>query len=150
MAAWFEPYGHLVEVEDLLQLEHPLIGVTAAQAFKERRHGVLPARIDLLAGRAIERSLETLGRLVIAEEEAVIAQEERIVVLPVAAQCLQHLGPHRPMSGLVFFEPVGLHLEHERHPLHQIPSSVTTGAGADGLARVQPSTAPVAARPSQA
>ena len=107
----------LVQVEDLFQLHHHLVWASARWDLEERRHELLPAPVGLLLGHSVERGLEALIGLEVAEEEPILPHEQRVVVPTVPTQGVQHLRPHRPVVPLVLSYRVLLHLKQEADPL---------------------------------
>src|SRR3954454_11177149 len=80
-----------VKMEDLLEaLERERLG-------EERRHLRLPARIDVRGVHGRGRRVEVL-RLEVADQQAVPAQEERVVAPARRAQRVEHLGPDGPVA----------------------------------------------------
>ena len=88
------------------------------------RHQLLPSGVDLLAGHPGEGLLERAGHLDVAEQRAVVAKEQRVVVPAVAREGCQHVWPHGGVVGLVLLQPVGPDVEHKAHPRHRQPPAV--------------------------
>src|SRR5262249_11123770 len=56
--------------------------------------------------------------LEVADQQAVFAQEERVVVPSRLAEGIQHLRPDLSVSPLVFIESFGLYLQHKADSFH--------------------------------
>ena len=114
-------------MEDLVDLAHHLVGLVA-RAFEERCHQLLPLAVDRFAAHTGERLVERAGRLEIADEESVVAEEQRIVVPSGASQRLHHLRPDGSVMLLVLVERRGLDAEGETHSVHLgVPRSAAVG-----------------------
>src|SRR3954451_14105985 len=128
---------YLGKVEDLLEAHQALVGTLA----EERRHLLLPAIVDVgLRHRALRR-LEVLG-LDVADEQPVVAQEQRVVAPAGLAQRLLHLGPHVAVALLVLFEPLGVVPQQEADALHQLPTSAYSSPSSRATVRTSRATWP--------
>jgi hypothetical protein len=98
---------------------------------EELRHLGLPAGVDVRRLHAGESGLEVLG-LQVADEQAVIVEEQRVVAPAGGAERRQHVRPHLAVARLVLIETVRPHPQKEAHALHYAtsaysrPSSVAT------------------------
>ena len=108
----------LIQVKHFLQLDHAFIGMGAAKTLEIGGHEVLPALVDLLLRHAFECVLEAEGRLEVAEEQAVVAHEERVVVPAGAGEGIQHLRPDRFVVFDVFGDLVLFDFEKEGDAFH--------------------------------
>jgi hypothetical protein len=99
-------------VEDLLEEQEPLVGSPPGQPGEERGHLRLPPGVDLGGGHAGLRRGEVV-RLDVADEQAVVAQEERVVAPAGVAQRGQHVRPHRAVPLDVLGHPLRPDLELE-------------------------------------
>ena len=100
----------LVEVEDLFEGEHVFVGV--AGGLEEGSHFRLPACVDWIELHECVGASEVVG-FKIANEEAVGAEKERVIMPAGAAESVEHLGPDLGVATLVFVEHVGTDLEKE-------------------------------------
>src|SRR5205814_9750933 len=80
------------EMENFFERHHRLIGMPAADVLEEGRHLRLPLGVDFLLRHARERLLE-VGCFEVADEQAVVTEEERVIVPARAAQRGEHGGP---------------------------------------------------------
>src|SRR3954451_21546308 len=111
-----------IEVEHIVEDVHLVVRTSAGE---ERRHLRLPPSVDV---GALHRGLcrgEVVGGQV-ADQQAVLAQEERVVVPARVAQGGQHLRPDLGVPPAVLVQPVGVHGEREAHPApvaaHRMPN----------------------------
>src|SRR3954447_12668221 len=105
---------YLGKVEDLLEAHQALVGALA----EERRHLLLPAVVDVGRRHRALRRLEVL-RLDVADQQPVVAQEQRVVAPARRAQGLLHLRPYIAVALLVLVEPLRVDLQQEADALHQ-------------------------------
>src|SRR4051794_30321802 len=82
------------------------------------RHVRLPAGVDVARVHRRHRALEALG-LEVADEQPVLAQEQRVVRPARLAQRVQHLRPDLAVAGLVLVQPLGPDAQQEAGALHQ-------------------------------
>src|SRR6185437_6212066 len=104
--------AYSVKVEDLLQ------PVEGQRSLEERGHLGLPARVDLRRFHRALCRLEVLG-LAVADQHAVLAQEERVVGPAGLAERREHLGPDGPMTLAVLAETIRAHPELEADTFHR-------------------------------
>jgi hypothetical protein len=105
-------------VEHFGERSHGLVGPGAVQGLEEGCHLLLPAGVDLGGGHAGLGGGEVLG-LQIADEQAVLAQEQRVVVPAGRRQGVEHLRPDGRVPRPVLVEPVRPDLQQEAHALHE-------------------------------
>src|SRR5215207_7608059 len=113
----FVPGKLVLQVEDLVQHEESLVGLSVGEVGEEVGHLGLPAAVDLRVCHSRLR-VRDRWRLDVADQESVIAQEQRVVVPTRRCQCLQHLGPDRRVAFAVFRDAIGIDLELEADALH--------------------------------
>ena len=104
-------------MKDFFQRLHGAIGQHAVGLNEKVAHLALPALVDFPLGHSGTGALKVL-RLQIANQKAIVAQEQRVIVLSSFAQGRRHLGPHVAMSLFVFLDPLGLDLQHKADTLH--------------------------------
>ena len=103
-------------MEHLAELEEPCVGSCVAEVDEELRHLGLPPAVDLGRVHAVEGRLQ-IGGLEVPDQQAVLTQEQRVVVPSGRRQCAEHVRPHGGVPRGVLLEAVGPHLELEAHPL---------------------------------
>ena len=101
------------QVEDLGQLEETGVG-GAVEGDEEVAHLGLPAGVDLGRGHAGLRRRETRG-FEVADQEAVVAQENRVVVPAGALEGQEHVRPDGGVATSIFGDQLRLDLELEAH-----------------------------------
>src|SRR4029078_12765068 len=112
--------GQLVlEVEDLLELAESLVGRSVTEIDEVLRHLVLPRGVDVQGGHARDRLVER-RRLEVADQEAVLAHEQGVVVPAGVGERSQHVRPDRSMPFLVLREEVGPDLQLETDAAHGV------------------------------
>src|SRR5436305_1277015 len=117
------------KVEDLLEQPEALVGPLTVEAFEERRHLALPARVDVgLLHRAAGR-VEVVA-LAHADHEAGRRDEERVVAPARLPQRGAHLRPDRGVPLAVLRDAVGLHLQLKAHSGHWGERAVWAATGA--------------------
>src|SRR5262245_37515793 len=109
----------IVEIEHFGKQVH--VPVRAA-VDEEVRHFRLPACVDLGGVHLRERPVEVVGAQV-ADQQPVLAQEERVVGPPGVPQRGQHVRPDPGMAAPVLLQPLRLDLEGEADPAHAMPPS---------------------------
>src|SRR3954465_208916 len=120
-----------VKVEDLGKAHEAGVRPGARRKLEELGHVRLPARVDVGRLHAALRGREVLG-LEIADQQAVVAQEQRVVAPARRAQRVAHLRPDRLVARAVLVEPVRTDMQEEADPLppptraHSRPSSAAT------------------------
>jgi hypothetical protein len=107
-------------VEHLGEGFHRLVGAVTVEGLEQRAHLRLPAGVDLGGLHAGPGGGEVLG-LQVADEQAVVTQEERVVVPAGGGECLAHLRPHRGVAFAVLRDAVLSDLEQETDALHGLP-----------------------------
>src|SRR5580658_10859711 len=90
-------------MEDFFERKQIIIRTGVAELLKEGRHLGLPARVDGVVLHAGSGAGEIVG-FKVADQEAVGAEEERVVAPAGGAQGVEHLWPHAGVAGFVFFE----------------------------------------------
>src|SRR4051794_11786854 len=108
----------VLEVEDLCELGETGVGACLAEGDEELRHLRLPPGVDVRRLHPGEGGLQ-VGGLEVADQQAVLTQEQRVVVPPGRRQCAEHVGPDRPVPCGVLLDPVGPDLELEAHALRR-------------------------------
>ena len=93
----------VVEVEDLVEHEEALVRTSAVEAGEESGHRLLPACIHVGGGHPL-LGLGEIVSLDVADEQAVVASEQRVALPPRLVQGLQHLRPHRRVPGAILAE----------------------------------------------
>src|SRR4051812_42543674 len=111
------------KVEDLLEA----LELAAGEVL---RHVGLPARVDVALLHRADGALEAL-RLEVADEQPVLAQEQRVVGPAGLAQRVEHLRPDLAVAGLVLVQRLGPDAQQKAGALHQTitvssPSSFPT------------------------
>src|SRR5215211_186238 len=102
----------ILEVEDLLQQDQPLVRTVTLQADEERRHLGLPAPVDVRPGHGGQRCLQVVG-LDVADQEPVVVKEQRVVPPARVGQGPQHLRPDPLMTPAVLVHPVRADAQQE-------------------------------------
>ena len=93
-------------MEDFFQRLHGAIGQCFVGLNEEIAHLALPSFIDVAFRHTGARFFKVV-RLKIADEQAAVAEEQRIVAPSRFTQGSSHFGPHFAMTLLVFVEPFG-------------------------------------------
>ena len=115
---WGGVRGELVlEVEDLGQLPEALVG-REVEVDEELGHLRLPAGVHVGAGHARLRGGE-VRRLEVADEQAVLAQEEGVVGPAGVVEGAEHLGPHGGVALGVLLHAVRADLQLEADTVHR-------------------------------
>src|SRR5687768_5891339 len=116
-------------MKHLFELQQPLVGIQSAQALEIRRHEGLPARVDLFARHAVLGGLQAVRRFEIAEQQAIVAHEQRVVMPAIAPERFEHLRPYSLVMRLVFGNLVLPHFEEKANSPHIfILHSASSGA----------------------
>jgi hypothetical protein len=106
-------------VKHFFKSHHRLIGVRFADLFEERRHLRLPALVHLALRHAIKSRLKVV-RFQVADEQSLLAQEERLIVPAGVAQGLEHVRPDLCVAAFIFVQPIGFDLEQKTDTLHRV------------------------------
>ena len=104
--------------------------VRRARGIEERRHLGLPARVDLGRVHRALRGLEVVG-LDVADQQPVLAQEQRVVAPAGLAQRVEHLRPDRAVARPVLLEPIGPDPQLEADALHLSPPRRSARSSSD-------------------
>src|SRR4051812_40908235 len=107
-----------VKVEDLRQALQAGVRPLPGRKLEELRHLRLPARVDVGRLHPALRGGEVVG-LEVADEQPVVAWEQRVVAPAGPTQPIAHLRPHRLVALAVLLEPVGPDPQQEADALHQ-------------------------------
>src|SRR6266849_335106 len=107
-----------LQVKNFLQRLHGAIRQRAIWLNEEVTHLALPAVVDFAFGHASPSALKVF-RLEIADEKAIVAQEQRVIVPSGFAKGRQHLRPHAAMATLVLLEPFWFYLQDKTDTLHR-------------------------------
>src|SRR4051794_37759817 len=105
-------------MEDLGQRADPLVGAVLCQVDEEVSHLGLPPGVDVGGSHGCLSGWEVVA-LEIADELAVVGQEERVVAPSALAECRPHLGPHISVPLAIFVKPRRIHLEPEADTGHR-------------------------------
>jgi Xaa-Pro aminopeptidase len=108
-------------MENLFQAHHALVGASGKTG-KERLHIALPFLVDVELFHLKESLLE-VGRFQVTNQQAVIAQKQRVVVPACSGQRLQHFRPNLFVPFFVFFQPVRPDLQEKTNSLHECLNS---------------------------
>src|SRR5215472_3374345 len=106
-----------VEVEDLVDPAESLVGPLVAGAFEEFRHFRLPGGVDLGACHRGAGGIEVVC-LQVADQQAIVGQEQAVVVPACLSQGRPHVGPHGFVSLDVLIQPVRPDPSGKAHSLH--------------------------------
>src|SRR3954451_12536617 len=101
----------------LVKVEHLFDPLERELALEERRHLRLPPCVHVSLLHHTLSGLEVLG-LEVPDQEAVGAQEQRVVRPARRAERREHLRPHGPVTLAVLVEAVHAHLDVEADAFH--------------------------------
>lgn len=108
-----------IEMEDFGERGHAGVGFAGAELLEVRGHHFLPLLVDGLGLHAGDGFFE-VGGFDVADEEAVVAEEEGVVVPAGVAERLEHFGPDGFVFFLVLGEAVLFDFEQEADALHRV------------------------------
>jgi hypothetical protein len=103
----------------LFELQETFVGTASIQIGEILGHLALPSGIDILRCHLAQRLLQIV-RFQIANQQAVFAQEQRIVAPACLSQGIEHLGPHITVPLLVLVQAIGFYLKQETYSLHKL------------------------------
>src|SRR5712692_1935940 len=107
-----------VEVEDLVELQQPLVRPSPLEPLEEVAHLRLPAGVHLGLLYRLARRLEVVA-LEVADQDPGVGEEERVVAPAGRGERLAHLWPDRGVPLAILADPVRSQLELKTHPLHR-------------------------------
>ena len=81
-----------------LELPHLLVGRRIAGR-EVRAHQRLPALVDGFVLHRRDGIVQGAGGLEVAEQGAVVVEEQRVILPTAAPKCVEHLRPHRGVVG---------------------------------------------------
>src|SRR5580693_8752660 len=111
-------------MKNLFERGHGLVGQEALGLHEESGHLALPAFVHFARSHTGACALEVFG-LEITDQEAICAEEERIVVPAGFAEGADHFWPNRTVAFFVFGEKFPFHLKHETDSLHAFTRFLT-------------------------
>ena len=103
-------------MEDFFEGGHGIVGA-AGHGLEKGGHLGLPSGVDGVTLHAVASSFEVFG-FEVANEEAVGAEEERVILPAGLPEGFEHLGPDGGVAGAVLFEAVGADFQEEADALH--------------------------------
>jgi hypothetical protein len=122
-------------MEDLIERAHCLIGTALSKFLEEILHRGLPSCVHLRRIHRRPRGLEVVA-FEVADEQSVVAQEQRVVVPPCGAERSLHVGPDLLMAAAIFRDPILTNMQHEADSRHRAQNRTTRHTNHNGRGQV--------------